>query len=230
LPAAHPSWTEGALHALTAASLALANWTLRQRLTGEWDARDRSTLLAELVDTAPAVPGHVAERAVRAGWRLDGWQVGVLIRVPADTAAIVRLTGRVSKALHDNGLQGPLVERADGWSFWATEDGQPSSASHRETTNQVHAALESIAADIDAVAGVGRPYSGPGGIAATLREAREACLFAGTGRRTGTAQRGRVEHVDELGVRRVLADWYHAEAFRSYARTLLSPLLTSGED
>ena len=230
LPAAHPSWTEAALHALTAAALSLSGWMARQRLAGERDARDRSTLLAELSDTAPAVPGHVAEHAMRAGWRLDGWHVGVLIRVPADTAAIVRLTGRVGKALQDNGLRGPLVERADGWSFWATEDREPSSASHREITDRVRAALDDIAADVDAVAGVGRPYSGPGGIAATLREAREACLFAATGHRAGTAQRGRVEHVDELGVRRVLADWYHAEAFRSYARTLLSPLLRSGED
>jgi PucR family transcriptional regulator, purine catabolism regulatory protein len=222
LPVAHPSWTASALHALTAAALALAGWMARQRLTGERDARDRSTLLAELLDTAPAIPGHVAERAVRAGWRLDGWHVGVLIRVAADTAAIVRLTGRVSDALGDNGLRGPLVERADGWSFWTTEDREPPSASHREVTNRVRAALDSIARDADAVAGVGRPYPGPGGIAATLREAREACLFAGTGHR--------VEHVDELGVRRVLADWYHAEAFRSYARTLLSPLLQAGED
>jgi sugar diacid utilization regulator len=230
LPVAHPAWTEAALHALTAAALALAGWMVRQRLAGERDARDRSTLLAELLDTAPAIPGHVAERAVRAGWRLDGWHVGVLIRVAAETAAIVRLTGRVTEALQDHGLSGPLVERADGWSFWTTEDREPPSASHREMTNQVRAALDSIAGDTDAAAGVGRPYPGPGGIAATLREAREACLFAGTGRRTGPGQRGRVEHVDELGVRRVLADWYHAEAFRSYARTLLSPLLNSGED
>jgi hypothetical protein len=230
LPAAHPSWIDAALHALTAAALSLSGWTARQRLAGERDARDRSTLLEELSDSAPAIPGHVAERAMRAGWRLDGWHVGVLIRVPADTAAIAALTGRVSRAFQDNGLLGPLVERADGWSFWTTQDREPSSASHRETTSRVRTVLDGIAADVDAVAGVGRPYAGPGGIAATLREAREACLFAATGRGAATAQRSRVEHVDELGVRRVLADWYHAEAFRSYARTLLSPLLQPGED
>jgi PucR family transcriptional regulator, purine catabolism regulatory protein len=229
-PVVHPSLTEAAQHALTAAALALASWMVRQRLGGERDARDRSTLLAELLDTAPAIPGHVAERAARAGWRLDGWHVGVLIRVPADITGVVGLADRVTKALQDHGLRGQLVEWADGWSFWTTEDREPPSASHREITNRVRAALDGIAGDVDAVAGVGRPYSGPGGIAATLREAREACLFAGTGHRTGPAQHDRVEHVDELGVRRVLADWYHAEAFRSYARTLLSPLLESGED
>lgn len=230
LPCAHPSWSEAALHALTAATLALASWMVRQRLAAERDARDRSTLLAELLDSAPAIGGDVAERAVRAGWRLDGWHVGVLIRVLGQPAAIVRLTGRVSAALQDNDLSGPLVERADGWTFWMTSDREPPSASHREMTNRVRAALDALAGEIDMVAGIGRPYAGPGGIAATLREAREACLFAGTGRPGGTARRSRVEHVDELGVRRVLADWYHAEAFRSYARTLLSPLLESGED
>lgn len=126
--------------------------------------------------------------------------------------------------MRDNGVDGPVVERIDGWASWLTEGREPSNVFHKDITARVRAALDDLA-DLDVVAGIGRPYSGPAGIATTLREAREASLF------TGSASKGkRVEHVDELGVRRVLADWYHAEAFRSYARTLLAPLLDSGED
>lgn len=224
LPPSHSAWVATSLQALSAVSLALAGWTARQRLAVERDARDRSTLLSELVDAAHGLPRHVAERAVQAGWRLDGWHVGIHIRADGDPAAIVRLTARVRKALNDAGLDGSVVERSDGWACWITENREPPSSSHRNVTDQVRHAIDDIAEDVNAVAGIGKPYAGPEGIATTLQEAREACLFAGTGRR-----RGRVEHVDELGVRRVLADWYHADAFRSYARTLLAPLLDSGE-
>ncbi|GAA5127754.1 helix-turn-helix domain-containing protein [Haloechinothrix salitolerans] len=227
IPPSHQYWTEGTLQALSAAASAGANWAARQRLASERDARDRSTLLSELIDTGGAIPRHLAERAVRAGWRLDGWHTGVHIRVLSDPASIVRHTGRVRRALNDNGFAGPVVERTDGWSCWATDNREPRSASYRDTTAAIRKAIDDVAeADaLDVVAGVGRPYAGPRGISTTLREAREACLFA-----DATSRNGRVEHVDELGVRRVLADWYHAEAFRSYARTLLAPLLDAGED
>ncbi|WP_166351304.1 PucR family transcriptional regulator [Phytoactinopolyspora limicola] len=225
VPVSHQWWLEASSQALSAAALAVASWTLRQRLAGERDARDRSALLAELVDAAPSLSPRLAERAVQAGWRLDGWHVGIHIRMAGDAGAVVRATPRVRAALHENGLDGPLVEHADGWASWITEDHEPPSASHRAFTAKMREALSGLASDVDVVAGIGRPYAGPAGIVTSLKEAREACLFAGTGRR-----RHRVEHVDELGVRRVLADWYHAEAFRAYARTLLAPLLDSGEE
>lgn len=225
IPPSHQYWTEGTLQALSAAAMAGATWAARQRLASERDARDRSTLLSELIDTGGAIPRHLAERAVRAGWRLDGWHTGVHIRVLSDPASVVRHTARVRRALEDNGFPGPVVERTDGWSCWTTENREPRSSSYRGTTATIRKAVDAVAEDLDVVAGVGRPYAGPPGISTTLREAREACLFADAGSRDG-----RVEHVDELGVRRVLADWYHAEAFRSYARTLLAPVLDAGDD
>lgn len=225
IPSSHQYWTEGTLQALSAAAMAGANWAARQRLASERDARDRSTLLSELIDTGGAIPRHLAERAVRAGWRLDGWHTGVHIRVLSDPASVVRHTARVRRALDDNGFSGPVVERTDGWSCWTTENREPRSASYRDTTATIRNAVDAVSDDLDVVAGVGRPYTGPRGISTTLREAREACLFA-----DAASRGGRVEHVDELGVRRVLADWYHAEAFRSYARTLLAPLLDAGDD
>lgn len=225
IPPSHPHWVEASLQALSAAALTTGTWAARQRLAGERDARDRSALLSELLDAGPSLPRRLAEHAVRVGWRLDGWHTGIHIRLVGEPERVVRKTPRVREALLAAGLDGPVVERADGWACWITEDREPPSSSHREFTTRVRTAVDGLADEVATLAGVGRPYAGPSGIVTTLREAREACLFAGSSRRSG-----RVEHVDELGVRRVLADWYHAEAFRAYARTLLAPLLDAGED
>ena len=39
-----------------------------------------------------------------------------------------------------------------------------------------------------------------------------------------------VQHVDEMGVRKILLGWYTSEAFREFAHTLLAPLLRSDSD
>lgn len=218
LPPSHATWVDASLHALTAAAMALSTWAARQRLIGERDARDRSTLLADLLDQAPALTSHVAARAVRAGWRLEGWHVGIMVRCPREPATLLRLTPLVRETLASHGLTGPVVERADGWVCWVSAVREPSSASHREVTERVRAALEATEELTESVAGIGRPYAGSAGLVHTLNEAREAALFAGSGRRR------RVEHIDELGVNRVLSSWYRSEAFRSYAESLLAPL------
>ncbi|UUZ59030.1 PucR family transcriptional regulator [Nocardioides sp. B-3] len=225
LPHSHVFWVDASMHALTAAGMALATWAARQRLIGERNARDRSTLLSELMDNSTSLPRHVAEHAVRAGWRLEGWHVGIQVRLSGDTQQLLRLTPRVRELLAEHGLDGPVVERTDGWACWVTTPKMPSSGSHREFTMRVRSALGRAEVIGDVVGGIGRPYAGPAGLVQSLKEAREACLFAGDGSR-----RGRVEHVDELGVMRVLADWYRSEAFRAYAKTLLAPLLENGEE
>lgn len=224
LPPSHAAWVEASLSALRVVALAVGSWATRERLDGERNARDRSSLLSELLDNPGALSRHAVGRAVQAGWRLDGWHVGIYLRT-AEGGSAVRLTPTVRRVLEGRGLVGPVVEQSDGWAAWTTSGREPPSHSYREVADRLRQALEDVKESVDAVAGVGRPYLGPTGIATSLKEAREASLFAGRGRRND-----RVEHIDELGVRRVLADWHRSDAFRAYAHNLLQPLLAGTDD
>jgi DNA-binding PucR family transcriptional regulator len=68
--------------------------------------------------------------------------------------------------------------------------------------------------------GVGRPYQGLHGLQMSLAEGQEASTIAQAG--GGDAV---VQHIDELGVKRILLGWYASETFAEFARTLLGPLM-----
>ncbi|OLT18616.1 hypothetical protein BJF78_00360 [Pseudonocardia sp. CNS-139] len=220
LPEAPPVWVDGVVTLLRVVAFAVAAATARERVAGERDARDRSTLAAELMDPTRAVGRQTVERALRVGWRLDGWHTGVYLRLTGDATPTPAGAAAVADALRRCGLTGAFAERADGWVLWTTADTEPPSESFRGVRDAVAAALATVGDEVPLVAGVGRPYEGRGGIATTLQEAAEASLFAGA--------RGPVEHVDGLGARRYLARWHQSEAFTSYAATLLAPL--GGQD
>lgn len=219
LPPSPPAWCDGVLSLLRIVAFAVAAVTARQRVAGERDARDRSTLAAELMDGS-RVPGRqTVERALRVGWRLDGWHTGIHLRLAGDAAPQHASSAAVAGALRAQGLDGAFAERADGWVLWTTTDSEPPSTGFRQVRDAVAAALAAIGDEIPLVAGIGRPYEGRGGIVRTLQEAGEASLFA-----EPAGGRGRVEHVDGLGARRHLARWHQSEAFTSYAAGLLAPL------
>lgn len=223
LPPSHRMWLDAVAQLLKIAGFAVSALTARQRVVGEQDARDRSTLLTELLDGTQALGRHTVERAMRVGWRIDGWHTGIHLRLDADTPPGPAAGALIERTLRANGIAGALAERADGWVLWTTAETEPPSTSYRSTRQAVGAAIDAVRDELPLVAGVGRPYEGRGGIARTVAEAREACLFAGM-----AARHGRVEHIDELGARRYLARWHDSEAFSSYARTVLAPL--EGQD
>ncbi|MFC5994676.1 helix-turn-helix domain-containing protein [Pseudonocardia hispaniensis] len=224
LPASHQVWLDGVAQLLKVAAFPIAALTARERIRGEQDARDRSTLLAELMDATQALGRHTVQRALHVGWRLDGWHTGVYLQLELGIEHAPDSTAALARALRAQGLVGVLAERSDGWVFWFTDDAEPPSTTFRSTRLAVAHAVESLRDRLPLIAGVGRPYEGHTGIGRTVREAREACLFAGM-----TSRRSPVEHIDELGARRILARWHESEAFSSYARTVLAPLL-GGED
>ena len=72
---------------------------------------------------------------------------------------------------------------------------------------------------VGAHGGVGRPYEGLGGLRRSLGEAREAAIIAqAAGAKSGA------DHVDQLGVQRILMGWYASDDFAGFAETLLRPL------
>nr|QEO75066.1 hypothetical protein [uncultured bacterium] len=212
-------WIDTVLQVSQVASWALGCWVAGERLEVERQARSRGSLLAELVACGDDVPPHLVQQAVLAGWRLDGWHTGVYA-VPQTLdhrfALDANRTERLRTGLARRGLHGHVVEGAEGWSFWLTNDSEPPQTQHRELTKRIGLALESCSI----VAGVGRPHPGAHGIARTLREAREAAGMAGS---------AKVVHIDELGVRRLLSMAAETPALAEQATRLLDPL-TGVED
>lgn len=206
-------WAETVQQISQVASWALGNWVAAERLETERRARSRGSLLAELLAAGDDVPPHLVQQAVLAGWRLDGWHTGVHVtpNPPAPSCFDTAHTERLRVELSRRGLHGQLVEGAEGWSFWLTNDAEPPQSQHRELTARLARALESG----NLVAGVGRPHPGSSGVGRTLAEAREAAAMTGV---------AKVVHIDELGVRRLLSMAAETPALVEQANRLLEPL------
>ncbi|MGI5502397.1 helix-turn-helix domain-containing protein [Lentzea sp. CA-135723] len=208
-------WAEAVLQISQVASWALGSWVAAERLETERQARSRGSLLAELLASGDDVPPQLVQQAVLAGWRLDGWHTGVYA-MPATDLPDTATTERLRVELSRRGLHGQLVEGAEGWSFWLTNDSEPPQSQHRELTTRIAQALGCC----PLVAGVGRPHHGVSGVGRTLAEAREAAGMTGT---------AKVVHIDELGVRRLLSMAAETPALVDQATRLLEPL-TGVED
>jgi hypothetical protein len=206
-------WAETVLQVSRIASWALGNWVAAERLETERRARSLGSLLAELLASGDDVPPQLVQQAVLAGWRLDGWHTGVYATptTPSPGGFEACHTERLRVELSRRGLHGQLVEGAEGWSFWLTNDSEPPQSQHRELTAKLARALGSC----DLVAGVGRPHPGAAGVGRTLAEAREAAAMTGS---------AKVVHIDELGVRRLLSMAAETPALVEQAARLLEPL------
>jgi PucR family transcriptional regulator, purine catabolism regulatory protein len=222
-PSGPRTHTQSAEDAALLASWALAAWVAERRLEGERNARERTQLLSAMLDRPGRIDRNLAQRVLRAGWRLDGWHTGIYLRTSESSgASLVRYTEFLHTALTEHGVHGPLVERATGWVLWLTEPGEPPATTYRQTVRRLDTAIASLPEELSLVVGVGRPYQGPEGIALTLQEAYQASLLAAAG-----SPETKVAHIDELGLQRLLADWYTSESFQAYARKLLEPLVSS---
>jgi DNA-binding PucR family transcriptional regulator len=140
----------------------------------------------------------------------------------ADPLRVLSLTDELRGVLAAAGFDGPIVERPDGWTTWSFTPTEPLPTSFRESVVAVRRSLQRFVAErhgLRVYAGVGRPYTGIAGLRRSLAEAQEAATIAQAGgTRTG------VQHIDELGVQRILVGWYTSEEFSDFARTLLRPV------
>jgi purine catabolism regulator len=222
LGSSHSETVRAAERLAAAAALKLELWAVRQRLGSERDAQAQAEALAELLSSDTVAPA-ARERALRVGFRLDGWHTGLYVRVAGRPSARQQLRD-LATLLADELATGPLVPLHGGWATWLSDRSDPETRLYRERTAAVRGLLERVSPDGGLIAGIGRPYEGVRGISESLQEARDAALFA-----SFDTRRGSVQHIDELGSRRILSEWYRAEAFRSHALDLLAPLLSSGE-
>lgn len=213
----------------TASALAVAEpymraWLMSQRVAAERDSVFHGRLLADLIAGQGVVSQDLMERALSAGWRLQDWHVGIhLIRTARLSDPLrddpVTSMRKLRAALSEHKLDGPVVDRGDGWTVWISTPAEPPSSDGRRVLRSVRLMLAQLPPQWAVVAGVGRVHHGPGGLAATLMEARDAATLART-----HDYRPAAEHIDELGVARLLAAWQDSEILRAFAETALAPL------
>lgn len=215
--------------------LVVTSWSVGTRLVSdrlerERDARFRMGVLNSIVSGQERFEAVLLEHLAVLGWNVDGWCTAIHLQASGavDPLRILTLTDQLSRALTDRGLEGPIVERPDGWTSWVVRRKEPPAAAYGEIVTLI---TESIAAflaltpGIRLHAGVGRPYLGLDGLRTSLTEAKEAATIA----QAAGGELG-VQHIDEMGVRRILLGWYASESFAEFAHTLLDPLLTHDID
>ncbi|MGW1341125.1 PucR family transcriptional regulator [Kribbella sp. NPDC002412] len=201
---------------LTVLAPAVGQRLALRRLELERDARQRTSLLGELLHGEPSEATR--RRAVDLGWQLDGWHTG--IRIGADGQ--VDLAGRrtdVVEAFDAEGLHAVVVEQGDGWSAWITAAREPTATEVQEQAAAIRRVQRRLVQTVDAYVGVGRVQPGPTGIATSLAEAGDAAGLA-----RGRPETGRFLHVDRLGLAQLLLAWTRTDTFQPAARALLAPI------
>jgi hypothetical protein len=218
-------WTSTAADVLRLAALSVGTRLVADRLQSERDARFRLGVLNAITASPEHPEPALLEQIGVLGWQVSGWCTAVHIQVGGDIdqLRVLTLTDDFARALAGVGVTASLVERPDGWTYWTVATTEPPTKSYRELVRTLlHASRRFVDSHsrVQVYIGVGRPYQGLHGLQLSLGEAREAATIAQAG--GGDAV---VQHIDELGVKRILVGWYASETFAEFARTLLGPLL-----
>lgn len=199
----------------------IRSWLAAQRARADQDAVHQTQLLSEIIAARDSISRDVVEAAVSLDWRLQDWHVGIHVATPGGDSAP---TGRTAELLRAELERRSVairtcVNRGDGWALWTSSEAEPGSTEGRSLLRAVRLAAAALPHDAHLAAGIGRPHRGPGGLADTLREARDAADLA-----LSHDFRPAVEHSDELGVARLLATWQRSEVTRAFAESALAPL------
>jgi PucR family transcriptional regulator, purine catabolism regulatory protein len=216
--------------ALIIASWFVATRLVTDRLERERDARFRMGVLNSILSVQERFEAALLEHLAILGWKVDGWCTAIHLQASgdADPLRILTLTDQLSRSLADRGVVGPVVERPDGWTCWIVDRSEPPANTYHSITGAVEEAIVAflaLAPRLRLHVGVGRPYLGLDGLRTSLAEAKEAATIAQAA--GGTSG---VQHIDQMGVRRILLGWYTSESFGEFAHTLLGPLLDADVD
>ena len=229
-------WLTARLHTPTAAEkslvsdlLLMSGWyvsarMVQDRLQRERDARFRLGILSSILDSSERAEGPLRRQLATLGWHVDGWCTGIILQASgeSDPLRVLILTEELNRQLVESGIRGPLVERPDGWTLWVTEAKEPTADQMISLTERLGRAVGLVAdrtPRLQIHGGLGRSYQGLNGLQASLSEAKEASVVAqAAGGRSG------VQHIDALGVRRILLGWYASESFAAFAASLLEPV------
>ena len=223
------AWEEAASRVTKLSASYIATRLMSNRLEQERDARVRLGALNAIIALSDRPSASLTQQIGTLGWKTDGWCTAIHLRVggTADALRVLSLTDALGQALSE-AVEGPIVERPDGWTTWLTTTAEPGSATYGPLVVAVRRAIQHFIADRDGLrvyVGIGRPYAGVLGLRRSLAEAQEAATIAQAG-----GLRTAVQHIDELGVQRILVGWYTSEEFGDFARTLLRPVTEIDRD
>lgn len=201
----------------------LRSWLSTQRAKTERSQVIRAQLFSEIVAARDTISRDYVESALSLGWRLQDWHAGLHIWAGDDVAESQSTVDQLRNELAQRGVVVTTsIARSDGHVMWVTTAAEPSADDGRDMLRHVRgAALKLDRRDL-VIAGIGRPHKGPGGLSDTVHEARDASDLAAS-----HSFRPAVEHVDELGVARLLATWQRSEVTRTFAESALAPLMDS---
>ncbi|QOT19928.1 CdaR family transcriptional regulator [Paenarthrobacter sp. YJN-5] len=224
-----PAWEQTATTVVKIASSHIVARLVSDRLERERDARFRLGMLNEIIAVQDKPSASVIQDIGTLGWKTVGWCTAIHIRVAGgDSLRVLSLTDELSRQFADAGFSGPLIERSDGWTTWTVSHAEPPPTSYGESVVQIRMALQRFIegrSGLRVYAGIGHPYTGVVGLKKSLAEGQEAATIAQAGGgRTG------VQHIDELGVERILFGWYTSNEFGDFARTLLKPVTQVDKD
>jgi predicted DNA-binding protein (UPF0251 family) len=215
--------------------LAVASWFIAtilvaDRLERERDARFRLGILNAITATKDRVEPALTEHLGVLGWQVEGWCTAFHLQVSGevDPQRILNGSDELSRALQAVGVKGPIIERPDGWSGWFVEKDEPQSKSYALIVENLSSALTRLIPTSPGIRlhmGIGRPYQGVLGLRTSLAESKEACTIA-----QASGQASAVQHIDEMGVRRILLGWYASDNFAEFAQTLLANAIEADHD
>ncbi|MCW2726820.1 MAG: hypothetical protein JWN35_3741 [Frankiales bacterium] len=224
------AWQAVATDVLDVASWLVAVRLVADRLQRERDARFRLGVLNSVTASQDRPEPVLLEQLGVLGWQVDGWCTAVSLQASGDVdpLRVLTLTEELERQLQAVGLRGPLVERPDGWTMWTVQRAEPPPASYRDTVTALRSAVETFVGSVTRMrvhVGVGRPYDGLAGLRTSLSEAKGAATIA-----QAAGGQVAVQHIDDMGIRRILLGWYASDTFAEFAHTLLEPLLRVDHD
>jgi hypothetical protein len=218
-------WASTAADLLRLAALSVGTRLVADRLQNERDARFRLGVLSAITASLEHPEPALLEQIGVLGWQVTGWCTAVHVHVggESDQLRVLTLTEDFARELARAGITASLIEGPDGWTFWTVDLSEPPTSAYREAVGALRLGSRRFVSShsrLQLFVGVGRPYQGLHGLQISLAEAREASTIAQAG--GGDAV---VQHIDELGVKRILLSWYASETFAEFAGTLLGPLM-----
>ena len=222
---------EGRRRALEHGSTVLALELSKERAAAEVERRLRGDLVEEVLagGLEPEEAERVARQAERLGHRLPH-RAWVVVLEADDDRTEAALGGRAQQdrldaalsALVRSRLPGALtLVRSASAVFLVPDDVAPDLAAVERLAAQVLAAAAPVVKPGSASVGIGNVANGPGELARSHLEARQALRLT---RRAGG--RGRIASYRSLGAFRLLLEVQSPEALRRFVDELLGPLLS----
>ncbi len=207
-----------------------ASILIADRLIRERDARFRLGVLNAITVTRDYPDPVLLNQLGVLGWKVDGWCTAIHCQLTGevDPLRVLNGTAEVQRAFASIGFVGALVERPDGWSGWIVERNEPKPNSYATLVENFKVALEKLSynsAGVKFYLGIGRPRQGILGLQKSLEEANESSTIAQL-----SGKNMAVQHIDEMGVRRILLGWYASESFSEFASTLLASTRAADQD